>query len=201
MKKTSLIGILVILLIAAWWGMQFGQAQATTGPATLRIGVVNVAEVLTKCQENLDREKEGMEKQRQIKDELEKIAAEAEAIKQELQNALQPGTKEFTARRKEWFLKEAQLQALKEHQKEALTMDSQTWTKTLYEKLLEVIKSVSRQKGITLVMNYDESSLKGRNLQEMYNLILNRKLLYASPTLDITALVLERLDAEYEKTK
>jgi len=196
-----MIIIFVAVIAAALWCYQASEAQSSAGPTVLKVGVVKVAEVLMRCQENLDREKEGMEKQRKITEEFKKLDAEAEAIKQELQNALQPGTDQFKERRKEWFHKEAQLQALKEYEKESLTIESQMWTESLYQKLLDEIKIVSRQEGLSLVLNNDESKLKGRKLQDMLNMILNRKILYSAPTLDITAQVLENLDAAYAKSR
>jgi len=201
MKKTNLFIVFAVIAVAALWCYQASEAQSSAGPAVLRVGVVNIADVLTNCRENLDREKEGQEKQRKITEEFKKLVAEAEAIKQELQNALQPGSDQFRERRKEWFHKEAQLQALKEYEKESLTIESQMWTEALYQKLLDEIKSMARQEGLSLVLNNDESRLKGRKLQDMLNLILNRKVLYSAPTLDITAQVLENLDAAYAKSR
>ncbi|MCK5272583.1 MAG: OmpH family outer membrane protein [Sedimentisphaerales bacterium] len=201
MKKNSMVIIFVAVIAAALWCYQASEAQSSAGPIALKMGVVNVAEILMSCQENLDREKEGMEKQRKIAEELKKLVTEAEAIKQELQNALQPGSDQFKERRKEWFHKEAQLQALKEYEKESLTIESQVWTESLYQKLLDEIKGVARQEGLSLVLNKDETKLKGRKLQDMFNMILSRKVLYSAPTLDITAKVLESLDVAYAKSR
>ena len=55
MKKTTVLSIFVILIIAAVWSYRTSVAQSGTTPP-LKVAVVNVSEVLTRCQENLDRE-------------------------------------------------------------------------------------------------------------------------------------------------
>jgi len=201
MKKTGIAILVLVLVGAGLWSYRTGEAQSAAATPPMKIAVVNVAEVLTQCRENLDREKEGQDRREKIKGELEKLAAEADTIKEELQNALQPGTDEFSERRREWFYKQAQLQALQESEKEALTIDSQAWTEKLYEKLLDQIKSLALQEGYVMVLNQDEADMKGRKLQELYNLILTRKMLYCAPTLDITAQVLQNMDTAYEREK
>ena len=199
MKKTSFMILMVVVVLTALWCYRASDAQQSATGTTFKVGVVNVTEVLMRCQENLDREKDGIEKQQKIKAELEQLSSEAEAIKQELQNALEPGSQEFLDRRKEWFNKQAQLQAISEYQKEVLTIESQVWTEKLYEKLLANVSKVARMQGILLVLNKDETPFKGQSLQDLYNMILGRKVLFGAASLDLTALVLENMDSAYEQ--
>jgi len=200
MKTSGWMLLFLGLAAVGLWSLQTTRAQ-TAGQGGFKVAVVNVTKVLTECQANQDRRE--LEKARldKVESELKALDNEVQAIKDELQNALQPGSPEFMEKRKEWFNKQAQLQALQEYQKEVLTIDKQAWTENLYNNLLQEIASVARQQNIMLVLNKDESSNQPRNLTELLNVIVNRKVLYNAPTMDISALVLERLDQWHERTR
>ena len=192
---------LVLVSFVTLWCYQAGKAQPSAEKEEFKMAVVNVIKVLTECQENLDKEKEGLAKKKKIKEQMEKLALEADSIKLEMQNALEPDSKEYNKRMKDWFDKKFELKSLEEYQKEVLTVESEVWTKTLYEKLLEEIGNLARQKGLSLVLSKDETPLKERKLSELYNLILSRKVLYNSSTLDITEELHKRIDLAYEQEK
>lgn len=202
MKKAQMLMLMTTVIGAVgFWSFRTTGAHSAPAPGDVKIAVVSVTKVLTECQANLDRrdyEKGILDK---IEADLKEMSAESDAIKEELQNALQPGTPEFMEKRKDWFMKQAELQALQEYQKEALTADKQAWTEVLYANLLVEIEAVARGQEITLVLNKDESSSKTRNLTELLNLIVSRKVLYNSPMLDITATVLERMNELHAQEK
>lgn len=203
MKKTTVLIILVLGILAVFCGYRVG-AEPASNPEPepgFRIAVVNVAQVLSQCQENQDKEKELSEKNQKIKADQAQLASDAEAIKQELENALVPGSKEFMERRKEWFDKRALHESLEEYRKESLTLESQVWTESLYQKFLAEVEKVSRLEGVTLMLNKDETPLQGRSLSELYNAILTRKVLYSAAKLDLTAIVQENMDLSYEREK
>ncbi|OQA01750.1 MAG: Outer membrane protein (OmpH-like) [Planctomycetes bacterium ADurb.Bin412] len=198
MKKAT--WMLTVLL--GVWGYSFclGQEAAeVAGP--LKIGVVNVSRVLTECQENLDREKSIQEKQNQIKAKIQELETEANEIRNELENVLKPGSPESAARMQEWFNKMALKEAYEKGQMKSLETDTQVWTETLYQKFLDEVNRIARQKGLTLVLNKDEMSVRQRNLDDLLSMIRSRRILYSAPTLDLTAEVLENMDKAYEKEK
>ncbi len=198
MKKAT--WMLTVLL--GVWGCSFclGQEAAeVAGP--LKIGVVNVSKVLTECQENLDREKSIQEKQDQIKAKIQELETEANEIRNELENVLKPGSPESAARMQEWFNKMALKEAYEKGQMKSLETDTQVWTETLYQKFLDEVSRMARQKGLTLVLNKDEMSVRQRNLDDLLSMIRSRRILYSAPTLDLTAEILENLDKAYEKEK
>ena len=102
MKKTTLSIVLLLVVFLVVYGYQTSIAQQATdaggASAVLKIGVVNVSKVLTESQENLEREKLMQEKQQQIKAKLQELEGEANEIRHELENVLQPGSQESSAR-------------------------------------------------------------------------------------------------------
>jgi Skp family chaperone for outer membrane proteins len=201
MKKTTLVIVVMAGLVVAAWGLRgTGAAQEGDEPE-LKLGLVKVTQVLTECQEYLDRDKKMKQKEQEIRTELSRLREESETIRQELENALTPASDEYMNRLKEWFDKKYAFESLKEYQKESLTTATQAWTENLYEKFLSEVAGVARQKGLTLVLNKDETDMKSRNVSELSAMIVNRKVLYNAANFDITALVIERMDMAYDKEK
>lgn len=193
------VGILAVLLVATWM-FQPGQAQ-TSADADLKIAVVNVADVLMQSQEKIDREKENLEKRKKIQTELQQLSSEAKNIEEELKNVLEPGTPEYSRKMEEWFEKQARAQTLDKMQSEILAMESQVWAEGFYDKMLDEVKRIAQLEGYTLVINKDEIDSQSRNFSDLLNMMVNRKVLYNAPTIDITAQVLENLDKAYQREK
>ena len=59
---------------------------------------------------------------------------------------------------------------------------------------MPAVASVARQEGISLVLNKDETPTQSRSLADLFALIRTRQVLYSTPSLDITARVIEKLD-------
>ena len=201
MKKTTITIVLLGIILVCGWGLRNSRAQSSGSADLLKIGVVDVGKALTECQANLDREKQMKVKEQTINAEMDKLSGQADSLGQELKNALEPGSKEYMARLKEWFTIKAQFEALKDYQKESFTTLTQAHLEVLYERVLTAIASVARQEGITLVLNKDESSIQTRSLSDLFALIRTRQILYSSAGLDITGIVIEKMDLSYEQEK
>jgi Skp family chaperone for outer membrane proteins len=201
MKKTSILVMLTAGLLATGWCYRMSMAQTASEPTALKIVVVNVAKVLSECQANLDREKQSKDLDKKVNEELQKIKADADAMKEELESVLKIGSKEYNDRLQEWFNKRAIFKARQEGQKEIFSAETQAWMETLYQKLLEEVAKVARQEGATLVLDKDDIAAKPEKIQDLYNIIRTRKVLYSAPTLDLTAKILENMDRQYEQEK
>jgi Skp family chaperone for outer membrane proteins len=201
MKKASVLIVAVAGILVSAWCYRTSMAQTAAEPTVLKIAVVNVAKVLSECQANLDREKQSKELDKKVNDELAKIKADADAMKEELESVLKIGSKEYNDRLQEWFNKRAMFKARQEGQKEIFSAETQAWMESLYQKLLEEVAKIARQEGATLVLDKDDIAAKPEKIQDLYNIIRTRKVLYSAPTLDLTAKVLENMDRQYEQEK
>ena len=193
MKKTTVLSIFVILIIAAVWSYRTSVAQSGTTPP-LKVAVVNVSEVLTRCQENLDRENFIKEKEQEFTNKLNQLKAEADSIRQEIESAVKPGTEEHLDLMQQYFNKSALYEAYRKGQPQVLAAETQAWMETLYQKFLDQVAEIARVEGISIVLNKDE-------VPDIATMIRNRRLIYNSPSLDITANVLENLDRDYSRAK
>ncbi len=193
MKKATVLSLFVILIIAAVWSYRTTIAQSDT-TLPLKVAVVNVSEVLTKCQENLDREDFIKEKEQEFTTKLNQLKTEADSIRQEIETAVKPGTKEHLELMQQYFNKSALYEAYRKGQPQVLATETQAWMETLYNKFLNQVAELARVEGITLVLNKDE-------VPDITTMIRNRRLIYNSPSLDITARVMENLDRDYSRAK
>ena len=190
-KRTMVTTVAVVIAVLAACVYRASEGQQSAAPTALKIGVVDVAKVLKTCQEYQDREKLSQEKARKLKSELDEMATKAQGIREELENALQPGSKEYAERTAEWI----DLRALYEARKEGrvLALENQAWSESLYQKMLDEVARVARAEGISLVLAKDSSNMQPRSMPQV---------LYSSPTLELmTAAVLENLDKAYDASK
>jgi Skp family chaperone for outer membrane proteins len=193
MKKATVLSIVTILLVVAVWSYRTSVAGPGTAPA-LKVAVVNVSEVLTKCQENIDRESFIKDKETEFTTKLNQLKAEADSIRQEIEGAVKPGTKAHLDLMQQYFNKSALFEAYRKGQPQVLAAETQSWMEALYLNFLNQVAEVARVEGISIVLNKDE-------VPDITTMIRNRRLIYNSPSLDITARVMENLDRAYSRAK
>lgn len=193
MRKISITIIALALALGALYGYSNLQAQ-TAGSDAPSIGVVNVAQVLMQCQEKLDRERQVRDQAQQISSNLAQISAEIESLQQELEQALEPGTEAYRVTLQSYFDKRALGEAYRQGQQEAMSQDAEAWMMDIYNRLREEITRIARQRGLRLVMNLDDIPVQPGDME---NVIMARNVLYNAPTIDLTAQVLENMDAAY----
>lgn len=200
MKSKLSIIILVGLVSGLFLVQRDSEAQSADSSRQGKIVVLDVTKALTECQEYLAHEKDSEKKSNDARIEMGRLKQEVDAISEELKNVYEPGTAEYSSKLKIWFEKNASLEAMNEYMKETLTIEARTWTEALYSKLTAATAAVAREEGISLVINKDDTKLAAAtNLQELFSIIRGKQVLYNSPTLDITGLVIEKMDASFNK--
>ena len=78
------------------------------------------------------------------------------------------------------------------------TREHQGLTEAMYREILDVIQTVAKEQGDTLVLYRDDIDLKSDSITELLSKITRRKVLYSDPGMDITDLVLARLNERYK---
>ena len=189
----------VILMVVGLVSVLYRMAYAQPETQPTRIAVVNIGKVLSECRENLDRENESEVRSQKIQAELKRLGQEVDAISKELQNAVKPDSEEYSKILQEYFNKRALHEAFQKGQAEVMAAESQAWLENLYHTALNEIQRVAYQRQISLVFYKDEIESKPKKLADMYGIIRNRKVLYSSPSLDISADVIKQMDLAYEK--
>ena len=200
MMKKGVIMVVFILLIGVWLiNFQPIQAQLAGPPMPTKIGVVNVSKVLSECQENLARQKMTQDKETSLSQQLNAMSKQAEAIKAELDaKVLKPGSEEYKTQVLKLYELNGQIQSFQEGQQQLFALETQAWMEGLYQKFLSQVATVALQQHYTVVLNNDESAVQMPDLNALTNMIRTRKIVYREVEVDITALVLEKMNGEYE---
>ena len=200
MKNKFAYILAAAVLCGMAWFISSTDAQSATKAAAPKIAVLDVSKALTECQEYLDREKQTDQRNSEARAEMGKLKQEIDSISDELKNVYEPGSPEYSEKLKVWFDKKASLEAMNEYIKETLTIETRTWTEALYAKLAIATSAVAREEGVTLVINKDDTDLSvTQNIQELFALIRSKQVIYNAPSMDITGLVIEKLDADFVK--
>lgn len=201
MKSIMKFSVVLVGVILGWWGLQASQAQEENRDQSVKVGVVNVGKVLSECQANLEREAETEKRSIEIQAKLKELDGQIKALGQELQTALKPGSKEHQTQMQEWFNKRALQDAYEKGQREVLAAEVQAWVESLYDTMLTEVGRVARSNNLNLILYKEVTEEKPQKLSELYKMIQNRKVLYSSPTLDVTAEVIEKMNQAYDKSK
>ncbi len=199
-KFISFLTCMVVALIFAL-GYQSIVAQDSMTPATVKIGVVDVAKVLRDCRASVENDKVIKEKSQEIRAKLETLKSEIEALQQEIQMGLKPGSEEHKKSMQEWFNKQALQEAYEKGQLELLSSERQAWIEELYQTLIDQTATVARQQQLTLVLDKDSSDFKPTKMSELFDMIRTRKVIYNKASIDITGLVIEKMDQVFENSK
>ncbi|MCP4712363.1 MAG: OmpH family outer membrane protein [Planctomycetes bacterium] len=198
MKNGIIIVVFMLIIGALLIDYQPIQAQLLGPAPPVKIGVVNVSKVLSECQENLERQKLTQAKEASLSQQLNAMSKQAEAIKAELDaNVLKPGSEEYNAQVLKLYELNGQIQSFQDGQQQLFAIETQAWMEGLYQKFLGQVATVAQQQRYTVVLNNDESDVQMPDLNTLTNMIRTRKIVYRAVEIDITALILEKMNGEY----
>jgi len=180
-------------------------AAAAPPPPTLgtRVAVVDMVKVFNDFKQTKALNKKMDDYKKQLNAEGEKRMEDINALKAQLQ-AVAPDSADFFKRNKELKLKKFDNQVWEMTEMESLAESHLRWVKKTYKMVTDEVAQVAKKKGIQLVITREEleepkSPDAKTQLQAMFQQIINRKVVYSDPAIEITDEVLSSLNAAYEK--
>jgi len=194
---------LVALFVSVAVVIYVAPEHAAAKPNTQRqvVGVVNISKVIQLCQASVDREKMQNQNATKVEEQLTTLGEELKNIEQELKVAITPNTPEFETLRQQFFNKRAYFEAFEKSQTELFASKYQDWLIMLYSTIMDEISKVSLEKNIDLIMSKDHKISRARNVQELNTFIQLRKVLFSANSIDITDLVIERMNKRHAQAK
>jgi Skp family chaperone for outer membrane proteins len=190
--------IVVVAVAGAVWAVAASRDHAqSAGPAAEgRVGVVNLARVFKDCDQtqalNVELEAETKRIRLEGDKKMQAIRAEEEALQA------------FTPDSADWYARNQKLKRLKlEHrvflalEEDRIGEDYMRWMKEIYETVSAGIAKVAKKRGMQVVLTEDEVDLGVTDPKLLQQLILNRKVIYADPQVDLTEEVLASLNADF----
>ncbi|MBN1788043.1 MAG: OmpH family outer membrane protein [Sedimentisphaerales bacterium] len=181
-------------------GMEYSQAAKKKDIAPPRIGIVSLKEVFDKCDMKEEVEKDlsaqGDAKFEELKQLNESIEIDKAALEKRKQTS-----DDYLKMLQEMMMKQSQLDAKQGFYQQELIVKEMQGKEKIYRKILEVIATVAKDKGLDIVISRDDNYLNQPDTsppaQTPADLVMTtktHKLFYHNPDLDITEEVLELMN-------
>ena len=189
----SLVTIVCTSLVSAALGQQ---AQPHSGSSN--ISVVNLTSLFDKFRMTKDLEDLFAGRRESITGQAQSQRDDITFKRNELQQ-FKLGTPDFQQREESLIQAEIQFQVWLEVEERRLKSEHKNWLIAIYENVEQVISKIAADRGIDLVLTYNDLDPSAPDSVAFKQQILIRTVLYASERSDLTAAVLAQLDADYQK--
>lgn len=171
-----------------------GSAQGSTKAAVVNIPLVSEKYAKTAA---LEAQFEGVRKK--INQDRDALKDKIERAKRSAQEELKPGTEDFRQRLKEIALMEAELQWFTETEGQKVERGLSESLKSIFSDIQTAIREVAQEKGLDMVLAADQLPPETPDSPaQVRQHILLQKVLFWSPSVDITQDVITRLNANYK---
>lgn len=194
MKTKNFVAAAVVAALSlAIIGLEYSFAAKDKAIMPPKIGIVSVKDVFDSCPMKAEVEKnlaaEGEKKFADLKKLSDSIDADKAALAKRKENS-----DDYLELLQSTMMKQSQLDAQKDFYQQELSVKEMREKEKIYRKILDVVASVAKDKGLDMVLSRDDNYLNrpdsGPPAQSPSDLILTtktHKLLYFNPSLDITA--------------
>ncbi|MHC4985680.1 MAG: OmpH family outer membrane protein [Planctomycetota bacterium] len=197
-KRHYVVGaILVVVVSFAALSLLFargGSAQARRVVAD--VAVCDVLEVFRNYDRANDLTQQMQQRRDAIIQERDSRIAEIEALQEELRAYL-PGSEEFEAKLREIELKTIEAGAWEEFQMTMAGHDHHRLMTEMYDEILAMAKTIADERGHKVVLFRESLDTRTENMQQLLAQIEGRKVLHASPDVDLTNIIIDRLNSLY----
>jgi Skp family chaperone for outer membrane proteins len=200
MKTKNFIAIAILTgLSLSIIGFEYTLAAREKVISTPKIGIVSVKDVFDKCQMKAEVEKtlaaDGEKKFAELKKLEETVEADKAALSKRKQDS-----EDYMQLLQGLMLEQSKLDAQREFYQQELSVKEMQGKEKIYRKILEVIASVAKAKGLDMIFSRDDNYLNrpdsnppAQSPTELLLTTKTHKLLYFNPSLDITADVLDAM--------
>lgn len=178
-------------------------AGAASGCCGTKLAVVDLVRVFNEFKQTRALNQKMAEHREKLSAEKDKRQTEINALREQL-DGFAPDSAEYHERSKQLTSKRIELEVWQNVKLDEISGDHLRWIKRTYQMVTDQVAAVAKARGVELVLTREEldtpnTSDTTKQMQATLQQILNRKVVYSDPGLDITDEVLKKLDAEFEK--
>ncbi|MCP4250300.1 MAG: OmpH family outer membrane protein [bacterium] len=188
MTRTAL---LMGLLLPAW-------TAPAEQPPEPKVAVVNLARVFDGYAMTKDLETRFEAKRRGIADDAENRRKSLEQQISALE-AFDPASKDYAERRDQILNTQIEYRIWLEVEEARLKEEHMSWLRVIYNDVRTAVAEMAEQRGLDLVLTYDELSPDVPDSLALRREILLKKVLYFSDRIDLSETVLDQLNGTYAK--
>jgi len=188
-----------VTCVAVFLTVVSAQAPAAAGPRGT-VAVCDVVTVFNNYQQAKDLSAEFQERAKKLaaQDEL-KLQAVQEVGK--VLNALKPGSKSYEEQLQKWEKLSLERTMWRGVRDQVNLREHRRLTEEMYTEILAMIETVAKERRFDLVIHRENVELASQTTTELLNKIAQRKCLYAAKSIDITDVVLKRVNHRYRLRK
>jgi Skp family chaperone for outer membrane proteins len=189
----AMTAIVIVLALAAISWNNYGYAAKDAAVAKpVKIALVNLREIFQKNKFNEAFDAQMEQEKGKVMQEIDIATKRIDTLKSEMK-AMSVGSADYLSRMSQALEQQGALQAKKEYYQQYMDSKQQRFTEDVYTKAKEVIADYSAKNGIDLVLVKDEIQFPSASLMLALS---TRKVLYSTPDMDITAAIIEALNAK-----
>ncbi len=151
---------------------------------------------------NYERAKEASaqmnERMREIEAEDKNRGKKIDAVKMELESGYKPGSEQYEKRFADYQQMVIDRRVWREMQTKLVQRKHHRLSKQMYDEIHQMIRRVARDRGIDVVLFNRRDEPQTQTTPDLLREIESRKVLYARDGLDVTMVVLQRLNEAYK---
>lgn len=208
--KRGTAGLLVLAIAMVAWSASrsFSADRVVPSPAGqpccgTKVGVVDLVRVFNECRQTKALSAKMQEYRKDLSNEKDKKQEEVNGLREQLEG-FSPDSADYFKRREELTRKRIDLEVWQGVKLDELGEHHLRWIKRTYKMVTEEVATVAKARGIELVVTREEMDVPttadtAKIITATMQQILNRKVVYSDPSLDMTDEVLKRLDGAFEK--
>ena len=188
-----------VTCVAVFLTVVSAQAPAVAGPRGT-VAVCDVVTVFNNYQQAKDLSAEFQERAKKLAaQDQQKLQAIQEVEK--VLNALKPGSKSYEEQLQKWEKLSVERTMWRGVRDQVNLREHRRLTEEMYTEILAMIETVAKERRFDLVIHRENVELASQTTTELLNKIAQRKCLYAAKSIDITDVVLKRVNHRYRLRK
>ena len=190
-------GFIAVIALAAVAAVLVGQANVSysQGEAGLRVGVGNVKEVFSNYAVAKQFEAEVEKEKTAAQEEINGIEKEMKDLMAEIQ-ILEPNSA-LRLEKEELLLQKDTLRKFKSERWKAITLKRiNENTAKIYNAIRDQVDAYAAEQGYTLIFKVETPRLEEKSEESANKRVNMRNVLYSSPTMDLTAIITQQLNAK-----
>lgn len=197
-SRTAWVALASLTAAVLVWRVSGGLATAAPAApapaaAPTSVAAVDVKELLENYQRAKDLKETLNKRQKQLQDEATKRKQAFESINDDLKG-LKEGSPEFEKRVNEQRRMAIEADSWIKFESQLLEADSHRLFRALYEDIRKMTALVAQEQGYKIVLFAEHTMGRSNTTSDLAAMIENRKVLYADPSVDLTEVVLRKLN-------
>ncbi len=195
-RITLLLVAVAMVVTTVVLGELWASPTTSASRVSTRVAACDIVRVFREYKRANDLNTELRAKELNLTTQEEKKQVEIKSLQREVAE-LNPNSEEYQNRFEEFLRKAHELEAWKKAQTSRLFAWHYRLTEEMFKEVLDAVEAIANREDYQLVLFKEPTELRAKDSTQLLQMMLQRKVLYVNPHLDITDKVLGRLNGNY----